>query len=272
MMHRTLPDTALLDEAQRLVQPALAAAADLLRARWGQVHQIQAKGPQNLVSEVDFATEALLLEVLQKNFPEHAVLSEERGWMAEGLSEYHWVIDPLDGTINYVQGLGPYCLGLALLQGGCPILNALVDPLRDRYYWARIDQPAVVDGQPLRVSSKTGLAEALVLTHLSSQVVARQRTLQLVEAIFAQILHLRMQGSGLMALAHVAGGQADIFFNVHTQPWDILPGALLVEQAGGVVTDLAGQALSLESRSVLAANPVLHQQMLAFLAQEKAEG
>lgn len=254
-------------DAKPIVTELILKAGQLLREQWKETQTYTFKARQDIVTQTDVAVEQLIIDGIKKAFPQHSILSEEKGWIHGEEPEFCWVIDPLDGTINYVHDAAPYRVGIGLLQQGRPIISAVLNPVKTELYFAAKGLASTCNGLPIRVSNKVELNRAVVMTHLSSFDAARRQTLQALEAVFRQSLHLRMFGSGLSALTYIAAGKFDVFFNVKTHPWDILPAALLIENAGGKITDLQGNPISLNTTSVLATNGHLHDQMLEILAE-----
>ncbi len=176
-----------------------------------------------------------------------------------------WVVDPIDGTTNYYYGMNPYRVGICLLEDKRPILNVLYNPTKDEIYVAQKGRGAFLNDKKITVSDNTGLKNSVVMFHLSSKKEARSKTLNILDAIAQESMHLRMYGSSLAQMSYVASGKFDVYFNVLLKPWDILPGALLVQEAGGIVTDIGGKEINYESTSVLATNGKVHDQMLKLL-------
>lgn len=233
-------------------------------ASFDNVHTKYRKGKSDIATEVDLESEKLIIGMLLQHFPDHSILSEESG-LHDNNSKYIWIVDPIDGTINYFYGSAPFRVGLCLLEDKKPVLTAIYNPIKDNLYFAEKGKGATLNGEPLSVSDNTELADAIVMTHLSSHKEARARTILALDHVFSKTLHMRMFGSGLAAMTYVAGGKFDIFFNVQTNPWDILPGALLVEEAGGRVTDIKGNDITHESTSVIVTNGRVHDGVLQLL-------
>lgn len=219
---------------------------------------------RDIVTNIDLEVEKILIDAIQKNFPNHKILSEEAGFIS-GDSEYEWVIDPLDGSMNYAHTHPPFRIGMCLLKDGEPILSVLYGPTRDHLFIAEKGKGATMNNHPIHVSQNDNLKDSIFMTHLSSKKLPRLRTIVSLEKIYTKTSHVRMLGSGLASMCYVAEGRYDIFYNLETKPWDILPGALLIEEAGGKVTDIEGKPITVESTSVLATNGKLHQAMLDLL-------
>ncbi len=253
------------NNARQVAQAAILDAGQLLMQYWKQSKPFRFKAKQDIVSQIDLEAEQLIINTIKNAFPDHPILSEERGFQSAANANFCWIIDPIDGTINYVNDAAPFRVGVCLLHHLQPVLTAILNPIKKELYLATSEQPSTCNDQPIRVSANTDLSKAVVMTHLSSKTAARAQTLRALDQVFEQTLHVRMFGSGLSALTYVASGKFDLFFNVNTHPWDILPGVLLVEQAGGKITDLEGNPITMASTSVLASNGKLHEPMLALL-------
>lgn len=250
--------------AKKVLIEASKNAGKVLMKNLGKVENATLKNRSDLVTKVDLESEKLIVSLIKKEFPSHHILTEESGFL-KGKSKYTWVIDPIDGTINYYYGMSPFRIGIGLLEDGKPILTAIYNPIKSDLYFAEKGKGATLNGKRITVSSNYDLNNAVVMTHMSSKKEARMRTILFLETIFKKVMHMRVFGSGLSALSYIANGKFDVFFNVNTNPWDILPGSLLVEEAGGVVTDIYGGKISIESNSILATNGKVHNDMLKLL-------
>lgn len=256
------------NHAKQVATSAILKAGQHLLQYWKRSKPFTFKAKQDIVTQIDLEVEQLIINTIKNTFSDHQILSEERGFLGVENADYCWIIDPIDGTINFVNDAAPFRIGIGLLYRNQPFLTVILNPIKNELYLATYSEPSTCNGELIRVSDNEDLQKAVVMTHLSSKTAARTQTLQALNQIFEQTLHLRMFGSGLSALTYVASGKFDIFFNVKTNPWDILPGVLLVEQAGGKITDLEGNPITIESTSVLATNGKLHEPMLELL--EKA--
>lgn len=239
-------------------------AGRLLMDNFEHVSSMSFKGKSDIVTELDLKSNDLIKNKLALNFPDHSVLSEETG-LENHDSKYTWIIDPIDGTINYYFGSHPFRVGVCLLEDKLPLVTAIYSPSRDVLYFAQKGKGATANDQPIHVNDNADLTKSIVMTHLSSKHDARVKTIAALDRIFSQAMHMRMYGSGLAALCYIATGKFDVFFNALTHPWDILPGALLVEEAGGTVTDIHGDKITHQSTSILATNGHVHAEMLELL-------
>jgi len=239
-------------------------AGKLLMENIDKVKEVSFKAKSDIVTNIDIQSEKIIVDKIKTNFPEHSILSEESGFVDQH-SEYVWIMDPIDGTMNYYHASAPFRVALCLTYKQKPIISTIYNPIKDELYFAEAGQGATLNDKKIIVNDNFELKNSVVMTHISSKKEARARTILALDSIFKKTLHMRMFGSGLAAMSYVASGKFDVFFNVKTYPWDILPGALLVQEAGGVVTDIEGNKITTESMSVLATNGKVHDQMLQLL-------
>lgn len=222
---------------------------------------VEYKGDVDLVTEADRASEAFILERLRAYFPEHAVVAEESG-SHEAASPYCWYVDPLDGTTNFAHGFPVFAVSIALAQAGEMIAGVIYDPTRDELFAAEKGSGASLNGEPLRISKVGRLEEALVVTGFPSKKRHKNPNIHFYHQMNMQSHGVRRPGSAALDLAYVAAGRLDCFWEFHLQPWDLAAGRLLVEEAGGRVTDADGRPHRLDSPSILASNELLHDQLL----------
>ena len=249
--------------AKKTAIKAVKGSGNILMANFYKEKSMSFKGKGDIVTEIDFKSEKFILDLIKKNFPDHAILSEEKG-LVEKTSAYIWIVDPIDGTINNYHGAEPFCIGLCLLKNDEPIISAIYNPISDHLYFAEKNKGANMNGNVIKVSDRD-LKNSVIMTHLSSKKDSRDRLIPHLEQIYSSGMHMRMLGSGFAAMTYVAGGNFDVFFNIKTNAWDFLPGTLLVQEAGGMVTDINGEKINIKSTSVLATNGVAHGEMLALL-------
>lgn len=226
---------------------------------------VEDKSCNDFVTEVDRAAEAAIIEVLHEAYPKHAILAEESG--RTGASDFVWIIDPLDGTTNFLHGLPQFSVSIALAERGVLSQAVVYDPSRNELFTASRGAGAFLNDRRLRVSRRTRLKGALVGTGFPYREFSHLDTYL---AIFRDLLSvtagLRRPGSAALDLAYVAAGRYDGFFEFGLKAWDIAAGALLITEAGGLVGDLEGESRHLESGHVLAGNPKVFAQLVQTLA------
>ena len=223
------------------------------------------KAQNDLVTAADVASERAILETIRRTFPKHSVLAEESG--AEGEAEETWIIDPLDGTTNFVHGYPFASVSVALAVGTEVVVGAVYDPLRRELFWAERGCGAFVNGEPLRVSGTTRLRDSLLATGFPFRAHEDLDTyLAVFKELFVATSGARRAGSAALDLSYVACGRVDGFWEFYLKPWDTAAGALLVREAGGEVTDLFGGPSFRQAGHILASNGRLHPNLLEHVA------
>ena len=245
---------------------AVVHAGDIMMSRFGTGIRIDKKGTIDLVTEVDLAIERSFREMVGERFPDHAVLGEEMGGSAAPPPGPCWVFDPIDGTTNFAHGLPIFCASLALEIDGVAEVAAVYDPTRRELFTAERGTGAFLNGRRLRVSAAGALVDAVLVTGFPYDVHQRvDEIVGLFAAFVGQAQAVRRLGSAAIDLCYVAAGRMDGFWESDLKAWDIAGGALIVEQAGGRVTDMAGAPFSSRAGRVLASNTLLHDAMLAVI-------
>ncbi|GIK26381.1 MAG: inositol monophosphatase [Betaproteobacteria bacterium] len=227
--------------------------------------KVSAKRDKDFVTEVDKAAEAAIIEVLHEAYPDHAILAEESG--ASGDSEHVWIIDPLDGTTNFIHGFPQYAISIALQHKGVLQHAVVYDPNRNELFTASKGAGAYLNERRIRVSKRTKLNEVLIGTGFPF------RYFEHVDAylgIFRDMMHktagVRRPGAAALDLAWVAAGRIDGFWELGLSPWDMAGGALLITEAGGLVGDLSGEQNYLETGNIVGGNPKVFSQLLQIIA------
>lgn len=223
--------------------------------------KVEYKGDVDLVTEADRASEAFILERLRAYFPDHSVMAEETGGR-ETDSPYRWYVDPLDGTTNFAHSYPVFCVSIALACREELIAGVVYDPTRDELFAASKGGGATVNGEPIQVSAIRRLEEALVVTGFPSKKRHKNPNIHFYHEMNMRTHGARRPGSAAIDLAYVAAGRMDCFWEFHLKPWDLAAGKLLVQEAGGRMTDAEGQPHRLDSPSILASNGHLHAQLL----------
>ncbi len=226
---------------------------------------VRHKGEIDLVTRTDLASEACIVDILTRHTPDIPVLAEE-GSSGEGAST-RWIVDPLDGTTNFVHGFPAFAVVIALQHEGELISGCIYDPLRQHTYTAERGGGAMCNGQRLAVSRTTALPDALLLTGFPyDRWQQAEAYLKVVQAFMERCQGIRRAGAAALDLAHIAAGRADGMWEFGLSTWDIAAGKLLIEEAGGTVTDMCGAPLDLNRPRLLASNGLIQQQMEAVLA------
>ncbi len=229
---------------------------------------VTAKGPKDYVSEVDRAAEAAIVETLHATYPNHAILAEEgTAQGANAAAEHVWIIDPLDGTTNFLHGFPQYCVSIALQHKGQITQAVIYDPVRNDLFTATRGRGAFLNDRRIRVSRRQHLKECLIGTGFPFRDGSNLDVyIRMFKAMTLEAAGIRRPGSAALDLAYVAAGYYDGFWEVGLNPWDVAAGSLLIVEAGGLVGDLDGEATYLYGGRVIAANPRIFAQMVKLLS------
>jgi myo-inositol-1(or 4)-monophosphatase len=259
-----------MDEISIAIQAAQEAGALALR-RFRQPQEIRHKGPADPVTQADQEAEELIVHTIQRVFPDHEFLGEE-GHEAPADAERLWVIDPIDGTRNYAHGVPFFCTSIALARYGQPVLGVIHDPMLKETFHAEAGKGAFLNGQPIHVSRKTELEDAILSLSLvpARQVGNARMALPILVRLQPLVESVRIMGSAALHLAYTACGRFDVGFQDTVHAWDVLAGLLLVQEAGGIVTDLEGQPVSTSTHDCIVANNVSFHRAVLRAAQEVA--
>jgi myo-inositol-1(or 4)-monophosphatase len=241
-------------------------AGQILRAGYGKRHQIDLKGEIDLVTEIDREAETYLLSAIQNRFPDHTIYSEESG-LLPGHDSQVWYIDPLDGTVNYAHGVPIFSVSIAYAENGKVILGAVFDPMQNEFFSAERGKGAWVNGKSIRVSNTKDLNSSLLVTGFPYDIRTNPNTnLDHYANLSFLSQGVRRFGSAAIDLAYVASGRLDGFWEISIHTWDIAAGALMVEEAGGIVTDMRGGPEYLKAPpTIIATNARIHSEMVAAL-------
>jgi myo-inositol-1(or 4)-monophosphatase len=248
------------------LREAIHAGAGELKRYFNQSFTVSTKeGINNLVTEADHASEKAIIEVIKKKFPGHYILSEEAGAMAQE-SDYKWIIDPIDGTVNFAHGIPLCCVSIAVEHEGEMILASVYNPTMNELYFAEKGKGAMLNEKPISVSKKNKVINACLVTGFPyTYLDAPNGPLQIFERFIRKGIPVRRLGSAAIDLCWVAAGRFDGFYEHKLEAWDSSAGYLIVEEAGGKVTDFSGKKFSPYQPHVLATNGIIHEEMLAVI-------
>jgi myo-inositol-1(or 4)-monophosphatase len=255
-------------DLERYKQTAIDAArksANILRSRFGNISRIREKVNAEIVTEADTESEEVIISTLQAEFPDHAILGEECG-LIKGASEYKWIVDPLDGTVNFAHQIPIFCISIALAVQDTIVLGIILDPVNDELYSAVSGQGAQLNGSPIQVSATATISQSLLVTGFPYNL---SEVFETVMARYSSCLKasqsiLRL-GSAALDLCYVACGRFEGFWEQNLKPWDSAAGTLIVAEAGGRVTTFSDQPYTLKHAEILATNGRIHQDMLGLL-------
>lgn len=223
---------------------------------------VSMKQASDFVTRVDKDSEQIIIKTIKNSFPNHSFLAEESGKESDS-EHYRWIIDPLDGTTNYIHEYPMFSVSIALEYKGGIISGVIFDPLRNEIYTAEKGKGVFLNGKPVKVSSVNSLKNSLITTGFPFRKKEMiDMYLKLFRNIFYKVSDIRRAGSAALDLAHLACGRCDGFFELGLSPWDIAAGSLLIKEASGVITDFGGGEDYLLTGNVVAGSPALHKEIL----------
>ena len=250
------------------IKAARAAGAIINRASLDvETVRVSVKQTNDFVTEIDHAAETAIIDTLLTAYPDHGIWAEESGQRAgkHGGANHIWIIDPLDGTTNFIHGFPVYCVSIALMVDGRLEQAVIYDPTRNDLFCATRGRGAYLNDRRIRVAKRTTLRDSLISTGFPFRPGdAFQTYLQVFAEVLPRCAGVRRPGSAALDLAYVAAGFSDGFFEMGLSPWDVAAGALLVTEAGGLVGNFTGEANFLEQRECLAANPKIYGQLVGI--------
>jgi myo-inositol-1(or 4)-monophosphatase len=243
-------------------------AGEIIREGFGKSNKVEFKTNEtNLVTEIDKAAEKLITDFIQKDFPSHGILAEESGQVRSG-GEYLWVIDPLDGTTNFAHGLPVFSVSIALQKNNVTIGGVVYDVINDIAYAAEKGSGAYANDQKIKVSTNTILRRSVLASGFPYNVSENpHHLLERFAEMTKRARGVRRLGSAALDLAYVAKGVFDGYWEMELNPWDICAGMLLVEEAGGLVTDFNSKPIDMYTKRILATNAHIHKQMMEVLSK-----
>jgi len=244
---------------------AARAAGNILKSRFGRIHDIEEKKNAGIVTDVDRLAEKTIIQAIQKSFPDHGIVGEEGGDV-HGRVPIKWIIDPLDGTTNYAHGLPFFCVSIGVEVEGEISSAVIYDPLRDDLYWSEKGKPSYRNESILHVSKTKRVHDALIGTgfsYLKQQVIDLE--LKNLRSIVVHSRGVRRTGSAAWDLCQVACGIYDGFWERHLHMWDVAAAYLIVKNAGGTITKMNGSPWKLTDSDILATNNLIHEEMRQLL-------
>ncbi len=246
-----------------------AGAAELQHYFNGNFKISNKEGINNLVTEADHASEKAIIEVIQNNFPDHFILSEEKGEIKSN-SEYKWIIDPIDGTVNFANGIPLCCVSIGVEKEGKMIMGAVYNPFMNELFFAQKGMGAFLNDKKINVSNKDAVIKSCLVTGFPyTYLETPNGPLDIFQKLVKQGIPVRRLGSAAIDLCWVAAGRFDGFYEHKLQAWDTAAGFLMVEEAGGKITDYNGDYYSPYQPHLLATNGKIHDELLAYIKGEK---
>jgi myo-inositol-1(or 4)-monophosphatase len=240
-------------------------AGGILRRGFNRSLKVHYKGRIDPVTEYDLKAEQYIIRKIGRRYPHHTILAEESSELGGG-SEYRWVIDPLDGTVNFAHGFPVYCVSIALQYRGKSVLGAVYDPERTELFWASRGNKAYLNGRSITVSAEDKLERALLATGFAYDIgTAKKNNLGLFSRMAKKAQGIRRPGSAALDLCWLACGRIDGFWELKLHPWDTAAAGVIVESAGGKISRISGEPFSIFDKDVLASNGKIHRAMRRVL-------
>jgi myo-inositol-1(or 4)-monophosphatase len=228
------------------------------------------KAPADFVTEADLASQEEISRIVLSAYPDHAFLGEEGGPKGPPDAEFRWIVDPLDGTTNYVHQIPHYCVSIALERKGELLCGAVYDPVSQECFTAEAGKGGYLNGRRIGVSKVERVEKAVVVVSLPPKLTPESRELAEMIRVVVAAQSLRRTGSAALNLCYLAAGRFDAYWGGNTKAWDVAAGALMIREAGGIITDYHGEPLNLDvPRFVAASTPALHQEMLRLVGDQR---
>jgi myo-inositol-1(or 4)-monophosphatase len=257
-----------LQEFQQTAEEAARRAGEVLQS-WAKRFTVREKSRSNLVTEADLAAQDTIYELIRGRYPDHNFLGEENLSRTDGLSPYRWVIDPLDGTSNYVHGFPYYAVSIGLEKNGELVAGVIFDPNRDEMFSATRGCGATLNGEAIQPSTAEDLSQAMLVASLPVATTSDNPAVRKFLKVIPLAQTVQRTGSAALNLAYVAAGRIDGFWSSSLKPWDMAGGALIVSEAGGRISRIDGRPLQIEIPDLLATNgTALHEQLSGLLRDE----
>ena len=256
-----VPESRSGKSAAQVAREVALKAGDILVDRFDKVKKVSFKGRGNIVTDVDTYVEGEVFAILRGEYPDMGLLGEESA-ASSGNEGYTWIVDPLDGTRNYASGIPFYSVVVGLAFDGEALVGVNYDPVRNDVFEAERGKGAFLNGKPISVSEKSRIEDCILGMDLSYDNVGAVNGLEVVRSIWPGMQTARIMGSSALGISYAAAGRTDLYFHHQLAPWDQVAGVLLVEEAGGIITDRTGNRAGLHSDGLIASNPTLHAEFM----------
>lgn len=236
----------------------------VLLSHHGRVSKVDKKGAIDLITEADTGSEKVIIETIQKSFPDHTILAEESG-LNKGEADHKWIIDPLDGTTNFAHQLGLFSISIAFALSDDTVIGIVLSPVTGELFTAGKGKGAELNGRPIKVSNSQTVSESLLVTGFPYNLVDFNPLLTRFSNCLKASQGVRRLGSAAIDLCFVACGRFDGFWEQNLKPWDTAAGELIAREAGAVITDFSNKPFNIYKKEILATNGKIHQEMLSLL-------
>ena len=254
-----------IEKIRKAAAAAALGAGEILLKYFGRIKHLRHKGEIDIVTEADILSEKFIVCKIMKEFPSHGILAEENSRFNEA-AEYLWVIDPLDGTVNYAHTYPLFNVSIGILRNGKPVAGVVYDPIRREMFTAVAGGGALLNGRRIGVSATGKLRRSLLVTGFSYDVAEDRRNIGFFSKMLLKSQAVRRDGSAALDLCFVACGRYDGFWELKLNPWDVAAGSLILTEAGGRVSDFCGGKFDIRAGEILSSNGLIHRQMVKILS------
>lgn len=231
-------------------------AGEVIKDRFLTEKEVRFKGRADIVTDVDLAAERIILDLVQSEYPQFSILSEESNPIETG-SPFTWVIDPIDGTRNFAEGIPHFCVVVALARGSDVVVGVTYDPIKEEIFTAELGQGAMLNGEPISVSTRNEIPDCVLGFDLGYVDDKAATALDMIRSLWPGFQTMRLMGSSALGMAYAAAGRVDLYFHHSLSPWDSASGLLLAREAGGNVVDRQGEDANLFTPSVIVSSNYL---------------
>ena len=247
-----------------LMLKAAKEASKIVLKHYGNFGKLKFKNPRSLLTKVDLLSDAKIKQIISKKYPEHNFLTEESGFTGKG-SEYTWIVDPIDGTTNFTSKIPYFAVSIALAKNNEVIMGIVYNPCTKEMFFAEKGKGAFLNNKKIMVSNKNNIKDALLAFALPSNIKTSQKTLSLLSKIFGSVRGIRNPGSAALNMCYVAAGKFDLFLSLSLNSWDAAAAFLIVEEAGGKVTNLKNKRWAINDETCIATNKMLHDKFIKLI-------
>ena len=247
-----------------LMLKAAKEAGKVILRHYGNYGKLKFKNPRSLLTKVDLLADKKIKEIISKKYPKHNFLTEESGLIKKG-SEYTWIIDPIDGTTNFVEGLGNFCVSIALAKQNEIIMGAVYNPCTKDMYFAEKEKGAFLNNKKIRVSNKKYLIESILAFNIPSNVGISRKTLSLLGKIYGSLRGIRNFGSAALNMCYLAEGKFDLYISLSLSAWDAAAAYLVINEANGRVTNIKNEEWKVSDKTCIATNKILHDKFIKLI-------
>lgn len=241
---------------------AARASGDIIKRHYTDNYRIKKKGNFDIVTEVDYKSENKAIETISQEYPDHSFLCEESGFSGNVYSKYKWLIDPLDGTINFSRCLPFFSVSIGLLKNNKPLLSVVYNPITEDFYYAEKGKGAYLNDKKIQISKNCNIQDSLVVADLTKHKEFHEEFFSILSSLSKEVLGIRLTQSTSMNLAFTAEGRYDIFIKNKINYYDAITGVLICEEAGGIAIDFLGKKISEKSRGIIVSNKLINRVVL----------